>query len=179
MRLNEDLCARRMETSHGMDEIWEWYDKEFLAEPQNHIHRLDKARFEKWAKETGYTYTPIQIPPNQRLLDNLYQERRALNELYYVTKDDENQYINNVALLHRVTIREQGRVPREDITEKEETSSSKSNPEPELNENKNSHPVPISKKLRLKQQTGIKEIVIREHITRSGRVTSVKVPVGL
>ena len=109
----------------------------------------------------------------------MYQERRALNELYYVSKDDENQYINNVALLYRVTIREEGRVPREDITGEEETSSSKSDPKPELNENENSHPVPISKKLRSKQQTGNKEIVIREHITRSGRVTSVKVPVRL
>ena len=179
IRLNEDLCARRMATSHGMDKIWERYDEEFLAEPRNRIHRLDKARFEKWAKETGYTYTPIQIPPSQRLLDNLYQERRASNELYYVSKDDENQYINDVALLRRVTIREQGRVPREDITEEEETSSSESDPEPELNVNENSHPVPISRKLKSKQQTGNKEIVIREHITRSGRVTSVKVPVGL
>ena len=50
MRRNEDLCARRMETSYGMDKIWERSDKKFLAEPRNRIHRLDKARFEKWAK---------------------------------------------------------------------------------------------------------------------------------
>ena len=96
-----------------------------------------------------------------------------------MSKDDENQYIKNIALLCRVTIFEQKRVPREDITKEEETLSSESDHEPELNENENSHPVPISKKLKSKQQTGNKEIVIQEHITRSGRVTSVKVPVGL
>lgn len=168
-----------MATSHGMDKICQRYDEEFLAESRNRIHRFDKARFEKWAKETGYTYTPIQIPSSQRLLDNLYQERRASNELYHVSKDDKNQYINNIVLLRRVTIREQGRVPHEDITEEEETSSSESDPEPELNVDKNSHPVSISRKLKSKQQIGNKEIVIREHITRSGQVTSVKIPVGL
>ena len=47
MRLNEDLFARRMETSYGIDKIWERYNEEFLAKPRNRIHRLDKARFEK------------------------------------------------------------------------------------------------------------------------------------
>ncbi len=175
VRLNEDLCARRMETSHGMDKIWERYDEEFLAELRNCIHRLDKAQFEKWAKETGYTYTPIQIPPSQRLLDNLYQERRASNELYYVSKDDENQYINDVVLLRRVTILEQGRVPREDITEEEETSSSESDPKPELNENENSHPVPISKKIEVKTTNR------KQGDCYSGAYNPfcVKVPVGL
>lgn len=96
-----------------------------------------------------------------------------------MSNDDKNQYINDVALLRHVTICEQGRVPCEDITKEEETSYSKSDPEPELNKNKNSFLVPVSKKLKSKQQTGNKEIIIREHITCFGQVTSVKVPVGL
>lgn len=140
-----------MATSYEMDKIWEKYNEEFLAEPQNCIHRLDKAWFEKWAKKTDYTYTPIQIPPSQRLLDNLYQEKKVLSELYYVSKDDKNQYINNVALLCHVTIRKQRRVPREDITKEKETSSSALDPKPELNVNENSHLVPISRKLKSKE----------------------------
>ena len=168
-----------MATSNGMDKIWERYEEDFLAEPRNRIHRLDKIRFEEWAKETGYTYTPTQILPSQFLLDKLNQERRAAKELFYVSKDDENQYVNDVALLRRVTIREQGRVAPEDITEEEETSSSESDPEPDLNDNENSHPIQAPKKLKSKQQTENKEIILREHVTRSGRITSVKVPVGL
>ena len=72
IRLNENLCAQRMTASNGIDKILERYDQGFLAELRNRIHRLDQARFEKWAEETGYTYTPIQIPPSQSLLDNLY-----------------------------------------------------------------------------------------------------------
>lgn len=53
IELNEELCAQRMTTSNGMDKIWERYDQDFLAEPRNHIHRLDKAQFETWAEETG------------------------------------------------------------------------------------------------------------------------------
>lgn len=96
-----------------------------------------------------------------------------------MSKDDKNQYINNVVLLCHVSICEQERVPRKDITKGEETSSSKLDPELELNKNENPHPVPISRKLKPKQQTGNKEIVIWEYITRSGRVTSIKVSVGL
>lgn len=141
IELNEALCAQRMTTSNGMDKIWERYDQDFLAEPQNRIHRLNKAQFEKWAEETGYTYTPIQIPPSQSLLDNLYRERRAAKELFYISKEDENQYINDVALLRRVTMREQRRVPPEDITEEEEgISSSESDPELDLNKDRNLYP---------------------------------------
>lgn len=79
-----------MTKSNKMDKIWERYDLDFLAERQNRIHRLDKIEFKKWTKETGYTYTPITIPPSQFLLDNLYQERRAAKELFYISKEDEN-----------------------------------------------------------------------------------------
>lgn len=74
-----------------------------------------------------------------------------------MSKEDEDHYAKDAALLRRLTIREQGRVPPEDITYEEGISSSKSDPEPDLNE----------------------EIGIREHTTRSGRITSVKLPAGL
>lgn len=48
-----------MTTSNEMDKIWEYYDQDFLAKPRNRIYHLDKTQFEKWAEETGYTYTPI------------------------------------------------------------------------------------------------------------------------
>ena len=180
IELNEELCAEQMSRSNGMDKIWERYDQDFLAEPRNRIHRLDKIEFEKWAKETGYTYTPIRIPPSQSLLDNFYQERRAAKELFYISKEDENQYNNDVALLHRVKMREHGRVPPEDITdEEEERSSSESDPEPDLNETEDLYSHRITKKLRPTQPTENAEIILREHTTRSGRITSVKLPVEL
>lgn len=152
-----------MTASNGIDKIWERYDQGFLAEPRNRIHRLDKARFEKWAEETGYTYTLIQIPPSQSLLDNLYQERRAAKELFYVSKEDEDQYVNDVVLLRRVTMRGQGRVPPEDITEEEGTSCSESDPKPDLNEDGDLYPHRAQKESRPKQQIENEEVVIREH----------------
>ncbi|MCJ1342940.1 hypothetical protein MMC31_001129 [Peltigera leucophlebia] len=137
-----------MTTSDGMDKIWERYDQDFLAEPQNRIYRHDKARFE-----------------NQSLLDNLYRERRA--GLFYVSKEDEDQYIEDVALLCRVTMREQVRVPPEDITEEEGISSSESDSEPDSNEDGDLHPHQAQKGSRPKQQ---KE---NEYTTRSGQLTSV------
>lgn len=82
-----------------MDQIWERYDEAFLAEPRNRIYRPNKARFEAWAKKTGYTYTPIQIPPSQLLLDKMHKERREAKELYYVSKEDEKQYVKDTVLL--------------------------------------------------------------------------------
>lgn len=199
VELNETISAERMTRSNGMDQIWERYDEAFLAEPRNRIHRLDKARFEAWAKETGYTYTPIQIPPSQLLLDKMYQERREAKELFYVSKEDEKQYVQDTALLRRVTLREQGRVPPEDITE-EEQSSNESDPEPDLDDEEDetthniSHPriVPkttVTRSLKpllasteprsTHQRDSKDNLIIREHITCSGRVTSFKVPAGL
>ena len=133
IELNKELCAQQMIMSNGMDKIWECYDQDFFAKPRNCIHRLDKAQFKRWAEETGYTYIFIQIPPSQSLLDNLYWERRAAKELFYISKEDENQYINDVVLLYHVTICEQEKVPSKDIMEKEEEiSSSKSDPKPDL-----------------------------------------------
>ena len=54
-----------------------------------------------------------------------------------MSKEDEDQYVNDVALLRRVTMREQGRVPPENIIEEEGTSCSKSDPEPDLDEDRN------------------------------------------
>lgn len=177
IELNEELCAQRMIKSNGIDKIWERYDPDFLAEPRNRIHRLDKVEFEKWAKETGYTYTPITIPPSQSLLDSLYQERRAAKELFNISKEDENQYEKDVALLRHVTMREQGRVPHEDITEaEEEKSSNESDPGPNLNEADDPYPHQVPKKSRTIEHA---EIILREHTTRSGRITTVKLPVGL
>lgn len=179
VELNETLCAQRMRASNGMDKIWERYDQDFLAQPRNRIHRLDKARFEKWAEESGYTYTPIQVPPSQSLLDNLYQQRRDAKELFYVGKEDEAQYIEDIALLRRVKMREQGRVPPEDVTE-EEFISSESDPEPDLNDNEDfpyswrqTQPKPK------RQAEDHKDTIVHEHTTRSGRVTSFKLPPGL
>lgn len=94
-------------------------------------------------------------------------------------------------------MREQGRVPPEDITEEEE-SSNQSDPEPDLNNedttNNISHPIvvsqtkvarsqkplPVSSKPKSTHQKDIQEdLIVREHITRSGRVTSLKVLAGL
>ena len=177
IELNEDLCAQQMKTSNGMDKIWEQYDQDFFAKPRNRIHRLDKAQFEKWAEETEYTYTPIQIPPSQSLLDNLHQQRRAAKELFYVSKEDEEQYVKDIALLHRVRMRKQGKVPPKDVIE-EEMSSSESDPEPDLNKNGDLSFHRVQKQSKPKQQIE-NEIIIREYTTRSGRLTSVKLPVRL
>ena len=168
-----------MTTSDGMDKIWERYDRDFLAKPRNRIHRLDKARFEKWAEETGYTCTPTQIPPSQSLPDNLYRERKAAKETFYVSKEDEDQYVKDVALLRRVTMRKRGKIPLEGITEEERISSSESDPEPNLNEDEDLYPQQTQKTSRPKQQKGKEGIVIREHTARSGRITSIKLPAGL
>lgn len=74
-------------------------------------------------------------------------------------------------------MREQGRVPPEDITE-EEMSSSESDPEPDLSENEDPPFYQVPQQTKSKQQPE-NEIVIREHTTRSGRLTSVKLPAGL
>lgn len=61
-------------------------DKEFLAEPRNRIHRLEKGPIQKiWAEKTGYTYTPITITPGQSLLDNFISGREELqkSQLYF------------------------------------------------------------------------------------------------
>lgn len=122
-----------------------------------------------------------KIPPSQSLLDNLYRERRAAKELFYISKEDENQYINDVALLRSVTMREQGRVLPDDITEEEEgISSSESDPEPDLNKDGDLYPHRAQKKKsRSGQQTENAGIVLREHTTRSGQISSVKLPLGL
>lgn len=145
------------EWQHQMEWIKSGNDTTKIFLPSR-IHHLDKVRFEKWAEETGYTYTLIQIPPSQSLLDNLYRERRAVKELFYFSKD---QYLNDVALLRRVKMCEQGRVPPEDITEEEGTSSSESDPEPDLNEDGDLYLHRAQKKSRPKQYT-----------TSSGGITS-------
>lgn len=58
-------------------------------------------------------------------------------------------------------------------------SSSESDPEPNLNEDEDLYPEQTQKKSRPKEQKGKEEIVIREHTTRSGRITSIKLPAGL
>ena len=57
-----------------------------------------------------------------------------------MSKEDEDQYVNDVALPCRVTMREQGRVPPEDITEEKGTSCSESDPKPDLNEDGDLYP---------------------------------------
>ena len=74
-------------------------------------------------------------------------------------------------------MREQGRVPPEDVTE-EEMSSSESDPEPDLNENGDLLFHRVQKQSKPKQQIE-NEIIIRKHTTRSGQLTSVKLPAGL
>lgn len=76
-------------------------------------------------------------------------------------------------------MREQGRVLPEDITEEEGISASESDPEPDLNKDKDLHPHRAQKKSRPNQQIENEEIFVREHTTRSGRITSVKLPLGL
>lgn len=100
--------------------------------------------------------------------------------MFSVSKEDEEQYVKDIALLHRVTMREQGRIPQGDITEEEdEISSNESDPEPDLKEAEEFFPHRVPKKSRLNQQTKNSEVILREYTTRSGRITSVIVPVGL
>ena len=128
IKLNEELCGERMRISNGMDKIWERYDQDFLNQPQNRIYCLDKAIFEKWAEETGYTYTPIRVPPSKSLLDKYYQQRKEAKELFWVSEKDETQYVKDTALLHRIKMREREQISLENLTEEEEISSSKSDP---------------------------------------------------
>lgn len=165
-----------------MDEIWERYDQVFLNQPQNLIHRLDKAVFEKWPEETGYTYTSIRVPPSQSLLDKYYQQKRQAKELFWVSEEDEAQYVKDTALLHCVKMREQGRISLEDLTEEEEMLLSKSDPEPDLdNDDDFPHSEPQRQlKPPKKRAENLKaDTVVHEHITRSGSVTLFKVPRGL
>lgn len=72
-------------------------------------------------------------------------------------------------------MREQGKVPHKDIKEeKEEKSSNKSDPKPDLNEDPYHHQIPKKSKT-----TKDAKIILHEHTTYSGRITSVKLPVGL
>lgn len=106
IELNKKLCGKRMKIPNGMDKIWERYNQNFLNQPQNRIHCMDKAVFEKWAEETGYTYTLIRIPPSQSLLDKYYQQKKEVKELFWVSEEDKAQYIKDTALFHRVKMRE-------------------------------------------------------------------------
>lgn len=77
-------------------------------------------------------------------------------------------------MLCHVTMREQGRVPHEDITEEEEEkSSSESNPELDLNEDPYPHQIP--KKSRTTEDA---EIILYEYTTCLSQITSIKLPVG-
>lgn len=98
----EDLCTQRIILSYGMGKTGIGTTKIFLPSREIALTVLTKPGSKKWAEETGYTYTPIQISPSQSLLDNLYQERGAAKELFYLSKEDEDQYVNDVALLRRV-----------------------------------------------------------------------------
>lgn len=77
-------------------------------------------------------------------------KKRDANELDYKSKNNKDQYLNNIILFCYVTICKQKNVSLEDITKKEEISSSKSDPKPELNEKKNPHPILVLKKLKSK-----------------------------
>lgn len=114
-------------------------------------------------------------------MDKLFQERRVVEELFNVSKNDKNHYINIVALLCCITICKQRKVLPKNITEKEEISSSNSDFKPNLNKNKNLYPIQISKKSKLKQETRNKKQgnYYSKACTCSGWTTSVKVPMGL
>lgn len=100
--------------------------------------------------------------------------------MFYVSKEDEEQYVNDIALLHYVIMREQGRIPWGDIIEEEdEISSSESDSEPDLREVEEYFPHRVPKKSRLNRQIKNSEIVLRKHTTCSGGITSVKVLMGL
>lgn len=70
----------------------------------------------------------------------------------------------------------------EDLTEVEEISSSESDPEPDLNDEKD---FPHSKERRhlkppkKRAENPKADTIVHEHMTRSGRVTSFKLPCGL
>lgn len=52
-----------------------------------------------------YTYTLTQISFSQSLVDNLYWKRKAAKNLFYMSKKDKNQYINNITLLYYIIMR--------------------------------------------------------------------------
>lgn len=77
-------------------------------------------------------------------------------------------------------MREQRRVLPEDITdEEEERSSSESDSKPDLNKTEDLYPHRITKKSRPNQQTKNAKIILCEHTTCSGQITSVKLLVRL
>lgn len=57
----------------------------------------------------------------------MYQERREVKELFYISNKDKKQYIQDVALLYCIRLRKQRRVTPENITE-EKQSLDKSDP---------------------------------------------------
>lgn len=79
-------------------------------------------------------------------------------------------------------MRERGQIPLEDLTEEEEISSSESDPELDLNDDED---FPHSEERRHlkppKKRVGNPkaDTIVHEHITRSGRVTSFRLPCGL
>lgn len=83
-------------------------------------------------------------------------------------------------MLHCVKIRKYGRVPLENITNKEEERLfNESDPKPNLNKTEDLYSYQIIIKLRPNQQTENAKIILREHITRSGQITSIKLPIEL
>lgn len=105
----------------------------------------------------------------------MYWERRATKNLFYISKKDENQYINNVALLYYIIIYDQRKIPSKNIIKEEkEILSSKSDSKSKLNNNKDLYLYQTQKKLKLNLQIKNMEIVFCENIIYSSQITSVK-----
>lgn len=79
-------------------------------------------------------------------------------------------------------IQKRGQIPLEDLTEEEEISSSKSDPELDLNDDEDFSHSEEWKHLKLSKKRAENpkaDIIIHEHITRSGRIISFRLPYRL
>lgn len=78
----------------------------------------------------------------------MFQERKVVKELFYISRKDEDQYKKDVALLYYVTMHEQKRIPHNDITEeKDKKLSSESDLKPDLNKDPYPHQIPKNSKI--------------------------------
>lgn len=74
---------------------------------------------------------------------------------------------------------EQGQILLEDFTEKEEILSSKSDPKPDLDDNEDFPYSKLQRQLKppkKRVENPKTDTIVHEHITRSGHITSFKLP---
>ena len=94
-------------------------DEDFLVQPRNRIHRLDKAQFESWTKESNLRRPRYRFHPVNLFLISYISKEEMLKSFSMLVKKMKHSMLKN----GWVKTREQGRVPQEKITEEEIISS--------------------------------------------------------